>query len=163
VSKEGHFFCLDRLSGKVIWEKNLQKQFGVEMPPWGFSGSPLPVGDQIIYDSGYTISFNKDTGELIWKTEEFRPAYGSPTIFHRRGSEPMIAVLNNDFLILVRPKDGSIVAKFPWETNFATNSTTPVVFDDSIFLSTAYDKGCVLLKFADGKLEPVFNNKSMRN
>lgn len=162
VSKEGHFFCLDRLTGEVRWKQEFQPLLGVEMPAWGFSCSPLVWGRLVIVEAGRTAAFDRATGELIWQTEKYRPGYGSPAVF-QPADEPMIAVLNNDDLLLVGPADGQEVAKFPWVTSFATNATTPVIWRDTIFLSTAYGRGCVLVKFSQEKLEALWENKNMKN
>ena len=166
LSKEGHLFCFDAAKGNVVWKAELQKLFDVDMPAWGFSGSPQVFGDKLILDAGPTVALNKNTGEVIWKTEKFSVGYGSPTFFSL-GGEPLAAVLNNDFLLVVRIKDGSIVDKTPWKSPFSTNATTPIVeLTDkgaAIFVSTGYGTGCGLYDLADGKLTERYKNKNMRN
>ena len=92
----------------------------------------------------------------------YRPGYGSPLVFER-GNKTLIAVLNNDKLLVVNATDGDEVASFPWKTKFATTSSTPIVHDDTIFISTGYDQGCALLRWKGGDLEVVYENRNMRN
>jgi outer membrane protein assembly factor BamB len=162
VGKEGQFHCLDAATGDVKWFVDFAKELDVEMPEWGFSCSPLVLGDRVIIDGGRTAAFDRASGKLVWKTDKFRPGYGSPISFEHK-DETHIAVLNNDCLLLVRANDGNELARHKWETQFATSSTTPIVHRDTFFISTGYSEGCGLFRLADGKLELVYDNKNMRN
>lgn len=162
VSKEGHLNCYEATSGNKLWSQELQKLLGVEMPTWGFSCSPRVVGELLIVEAGRTCALNRESGELAWKTEAYRPGYGSPALM-RRGDEDLVVVLNNDYLMVVRLSDGTEVAKHKWETDYATTSITPIVVDDTIFISTGYNRGCIRMKLVDDKLERMYQNKVMSN
>jgi outer membrane protein assembly factor BamB len=162
-SKEGHLYCFDAAKGDVVWSKNLQELLGVKMPTWGFSCSPRVLGDLLIVEAGRTCALNRKTGELVWKTDEHRPGYGTPAIM-RRGDKDLVVVLNNDNLLVVDAADGKEIAKQPWETDYATSSTTPIVDGDTIFVSTGYNEGCALFRLKDdNSLERVYQNKHMSN
>jgi outer membrane protein assembly factor BamB len=77
--------------------------------------------------------------------------------------ETLITVLNNDGLLVVRAKDGSLVAEHAWETDYVTTAATPIVFEDKIFISSGYGRGCALLQLKDGKLDLVYSNRNMCN
>ena len=162
VSKEGHLFCLDAAKGGVIWLVELQKLLGVAMPDWGFSSSPLILGDMLILEAGRTVALNKKTGDLIWQTEKFRPGYGSPTAFEHNG-ELLITTLNNDALLVAKADSGEVIDTAPWESSFATVANTPIVSGDTIFISSGYNQGCALFQLAGGKLNQIYKNKDMRN
>lgn len=162
LSKAGHLFCFAAATGDVIWKLELQNLLDVAAPEWGFSCSPLVVGEKLIIEAGYTIALDKKSGELIWKTDSYKSGYGSPTLW-KTGGQELIAVLNNECLLVVRLSDGSKVDSFPWETQYATSSTTPIVHDDTVFISTGYNRGCTLLRLVEGKLEQVYENKNVRN
>lgn len=162
-SKEGHVFALDAATGDVVWKAELQTLLDVKMPTWGFSGSPTVVGDLLVLDAGRVVGLRKATGEVAWKTEDkFKPGYGSATAFDHNG-EKLLAVLNNELLLVLRAKDGSEVARQEWVTSFDTSACTPFVLGDTIFISTGYGKGAGLFRLVDGKLELVYENKSLRN
>jgi outer membrane protein assembly factor BamB len=162
ISKEGLMLCLDARGGEVVWSREFQRQFGVKMPDWGFSCSPLIAGELVIVDAGCAAAFDKRTGDLRWHTAIFRPGYGSPVAF-QHGGERCVAILNNDFLLVLRAADGAEIDRFPWTTDYATSSTTPIVDGDTLFISTGYNKGCALLKLVGGGLDLVYQNKKMRN
>jgi outer membrane protein assembly factor BamB len=166
LSKEGQLFCLDTANGDIVWKVELPELIGTEVPLWGFSGSPRIFEDKLILDAGRLIALDKNTGEIIWKTTDYVVGYGSPVLF-TLGGEALVALLNNQYLVVVRAKDGSLVDKAGWTSSFATSSTTPVVDVSgsaaTIFISTGYQTGCALYDLADGKLTRRYKNKNMSN
>ena len=162
LGKEGQFHCFDAGTGKVKWKKDLKEELGARTPEWGFSASPLILGDLVIVQANCTAAFKKESGELVWKTSPFQQAYGSPYPFEK-GGKTYIADLNTEGLIVVDATKGNVVAQTRWKTTFNTNSTTPIVHGDHIFLSTGYGKGCGLFKFTGSDLEEVYTSKDMAN
>jgi len=166
LSKEGQLFCFDAASdGKILWKQELQSLLGVPMPEWGFSCSPRILGNMLILDAGRTVALDKLTGAVIWKTAIYRPGYGSPTIFNV-GGQTLVAVLNNDDLLVVRANDGVEVDKVKWETQYVTTAITPIVRqkgdETSIFISS-FRAGCALFDLKDGKLVKRYSTKAMSN
>ncbi len=41
VAQFGQVLCADATSGKEIWRKDYERDFGAERPEWGFTGMPL--------------------------------------------------------------------------------------------------------------------------
>ncbi len=164
LSKDGQLFCLDAAKGDVIWKVELTPLTGVEMPGWGFSCSPRVSGEKLILDAGRTIALDKATGKLLWKTDKYPPGYGSPTLFNAL-NESLVAVLNNQLLMVLRTDDGGEVAKAEWTSSFATSAATPIVHAENggatIFVSTGYGTGCGLFRLVAGKdtLEKVYKEK----
>src|SRR5687768_13209969 len=44
----GRLFCLDAAKGTVVWAKDLDKAYQIEMPIWGIAASPLIYEDLVI-------------------------------------------------------------------------------------------------------------------
>ena len=162
VGKEGQLICFRVADGKIIWQRDLQADLDVRLPEWGFNGSPFILGDQLILEAGRVVSFNKNSGELNWKTEKHTAGYGSAVSFDHQNAG-LIATLDSDALRLVQADDGVEVDAFPWKSPFRTNSTTPIVHDGTIYISTGYQVGCGLFRLNDGKLDLVYDNRKMRN
>ncbi len=160
LSKEGHFYCLDIRTGEPLWQRHLQEDLDVKMPGWGFSSSPLIYNNLVIVDGGCTAAYDKLSGELIWKTEAYRPGYGSAVSFSYEG-EDLVAVLNNEALIVVTAAGGELRAKTKWLTPFDTSAYTPQVHGDQIFVSTGYKVGCGLFRFTGDALEKIYRNREM--
>ena len=66
VAREGELFCFDAASGKVVWQKHLNKDFGYTKPTWGFSGAPLVWDGWLFVNAGDSgINLKKDDGSVI--------------------------------------------------------------------------------------------------
>ena len=159
ISKHGLLHAYGVNDGKIIWQKDMLKEAGMKGPPeWGFAASPFILGDQLIIEAGATYSLNKKTGQVIWKSKPYRPAYGTPTIFKPNG-KPMVAVLKTDGLVLLDPTNGKTLAFVKWETSYRTNASTPIVQGDKLFISTGYQRGCALFQWKENSLNKIYENK----
>ena len=79
-----------------------------------------------------------------------------------------LLVFTNEAMVSLSPKDGTAYWRFAWKTTGGFNIATPIAFDDYVFLSSGYGKGCALLEVgrdADGSLtaKPVYEHNRMHN
>lgn len=167
ISKGGQLFCLRADKGEKIWFKNVIREYSVKPREWGFSGSPLVIGDHLIVDVGVIAAINKHTGQTIWKTQDYTEGknggYASPILVTMRNRK-MIAVFPEFGLVLLDPDSGKQIASHPWKTSYGVNAATPVIIDeDRIFISSGYNTGCAMLKLTDAGLQLLWENKNMRN
>ena len=162
LSREGHLHCLSAATGEVKWLRQFKKDIGAEQPAWGFTSSPYLEGNLILVDVGYVVAVDRTSGEIAWKSAKHRAGYGTPVVFEYAGRR-LVAVFNNDGLLILEAATGREVALYPLESQFATTSTTPIVFQDTIFISVGYGGGCTLLKIAGTELTPVYTNNEMSN
>lgn len=162
LGKEGQFYCLNMEDGKVLWEKQLQKELGVKLPEWGFSSTPKILEDQLILETGRVVSFNKITGEKLWQSDIHAAGYGTAAVFDR-DSRTLLATLDCDGLRITDANDGTQVAFTEWKSPYLTNATTPIVVNDTIFISTGYKVGCGLFRLSGTKLDLVYKNTDMKN
>jgi len=162
MGREGQLYGLRLDDGEVVWSHNLQDLLGVELPDWGLTCSPLVRGGQLFVEVGRLAAFDKRTGELQWQTNTFPAGYGSPTPLQVQGLD-CVSVLHNEGLLIVDQRDGQEIEFVPWETSYLTNSTSPLVMEDKIFLSTGYERGCGLFQWKGDHLETVYENREMSN
>ena len=164
ISKDGRLKCYAAATGKVYWERNMMKAAAMTKPPeWGFSGSPVVLGNKLLVEGAHTFALDKDSGKEIWRSKRFRHAYGTPAFFNHKG-RTLIATLKTDGLVILDAADGSSIAFRKWETSFRTNSTSPIILPDGkIFLSTGYHRGCALLQLQGNRLETLWENKNLSN
>lgn len=162
LSVDGRLICLQRKTGKVVWEQNLQQELGVPLHEWGFNSSPLILGKQLILQGGRIVSFDKLSGKKLWQTDEHTAGYGAVRSFTHDG-EILLASLDCDGLRISRSDDGTEVAFTPWKSPFRTNSTTPIIYGNRIYISTGYNVGCGLFEFNGKALKEIYSNKQMRN
>lgn len=163
LSKDGQLHCYSGESGSRRWKRNILADAGMSKPPeWGFSGSACVVGDILLVEAGVTIAIDKRSGEIAWRSQPFRPAYGTPLVFRHRDTQ-RIAVLKTDGLVILDAENGGTLAFERWETSFDTNATTPILHDTSLFISTGYDRGCALFQFDGQSLTKRYENQQMSN
>lgn len=163
LSKEGQIHALSLADGKILWQHKLQEKLSLGLPDWGYAGSPLILGDLVILDVGPTVALNKKTGELVWRSKNYTPAYGSPILFPFRGRN-LIATLNSEMLVVLDASTGAEIAGTPWKTQYDAGAGTPLALPgDRLFVSTGYAKGCGVFQFDGSKLTEVYLSKDLAN
>ena len=174
LSKDGQLRAYEVENGLYQWSVDLKKQAGMrKAPEWGFTASVLESrnGKEILAEAGATFAFDKKTGAEVWRSQTYRPAYGTAHFFQaqshadNREKQPwFLATLKTDGLVILDPSNGETVAFSMWRTSFQTNSTTPLSLGiGQLFLSTGYDRGCALFHFDGKTLVKKYENMNMCN
>jgi outer membrane protein assembly factor BamB len=166
-SKHGRLHCYDANTGDRLWERDMLAEAGLRNPPeWGFASSPFFVNDDmLLIEAGATFALNPQTGQVLWKSDDYTPAYGSPASF-THDDKTLVATLKSEGLVVLDAENGKTIAFAPWETPFNTNATTPIITADGrLFISTGYDRGCALfsLDASAGQLTKLYENPTMSN
>ena len=162
LGKEGQLFCLRVSDGSVIWQHDLQRNLGVALPEWGFNSSAFILDDRVIFESGRVVAFNKQTGVKLWQTDKHTPGYGSAITMMNNG-KTLLASLDSDAVRLLDANTGTQLDAYDWKSPYRTNSTTPIVYENTLYISTGYQIGCGLFRVVDGKLSLVYESREMRN
>ena len=173
VGQYGDVACLQAATGAEVWHKNLNKDFAGKMHSgWGNAESPLVDGDRVILtpggDKGTLIALNKLTGELIWRTADWTDSAAyTGAIIATIGGKKQYVQRSDQSVAGVDPDSGKILwkASAPGKTAVIP---TPVVVDDSVFVTCGYGVGCWLFKITNAggefKAEKVYgDNKNMIN
>ena len=164
MNREGRFSCFDATTGKVNWRHELVQQHGLTLPTWGFSASPLVLPDQVVLNVGKVIAFDKEKGDVIWKTErDYGHAYSTPSAANMVGKD-VLAVFCGSGLVMLEQKTGAQIATHEWKTQYDVNAASPVIVDsERIFISSGYGHGAAMLAFSGESLELLWEIKGMRN
>lgn len=159
LSREGQAFCLDAATGAVRWQSDLVRQFGAKTGDYGITGSPLVLGEAVIYNAcAKGVALRRATGEKLWASAGGTSGFASPVAV-----EGSVALFTASSLSLVDPATGRETASFDWRTSFDANAADPLFFDGHLFISSGWDKGCALLKLEGGRLSEVWRNGEMRS
>ena len=163
LSRWGDALCLDAATGKVIWSKNVKEETEANVPDWGFSGSPLILGDLVILNVGQGgLALKKASGDIVWKSGNKAAGYSTPLPFEQ-GGKALLAMSSGRAYYAVDPKTGAPAWEIPWRTSYGVNAADPIVSDGHIFISAGYNKGAALLKLGGAEPAKVWENKEMRN
>ena len=167
LGAEGHLFCLDADSGKVIWSKDFNKDYNTKTALWGYTGHPLVDGKRLICivggEGSFAVAFDKDTGKEIWRAlTSPEQGYSPPVIRDYRG-ERQLVLLRPDAVTALNPESGKEIWSVPYQATNGLVVMSPIIWQDFVFVG-GYDKKNMLAKFAaDGKsLEPVWHDKSQQ-
>ena len=72
LGSDGDLVCMETATGKIHWQKNVQKEFGGKPGVWAYSESPLIDGDTVVCTPGGSqatlLALNKKTGAVFWKS-----------------------------------------------------------------------------------------------
>ena len=130
----GQIHCLDRDSGKVIWKKNAIDDFGAEPVQFGFSSSPLPMGDKVLLhvggQDGGLICLNSRDGSLVWNVPCNEASYATPVRWDRpQGTQIVFATRNR--VLGVDFRTGKQLWSYAYPSKGLTNVPTPLPVSDT--------------------------------
>lgn len=158
---EGRFLCLELKTGRVVWERNINRDFNVKQDFFGTVGTPLLQGDLLIVNVGgkdgpCVVGFDKATGKARWTAgkNKWGPSYASPVPATIHGQRRVFVFAGGDSepsvggLISLDPANGKVDFEFPWRSKKyeSVNAMPPVVFGNQVFISATYRAGSALLK-----------------
>jgi outer membrane protein assembly factor BamB len=144
---QGLFLCLDGKDGKLIWQRSMGEEFGRVSGYGGRITSPIvdeefailgmvnsSWGDQAKGGNRF-VALNKRTGSVVWWST---PAESKGTYY----SNPVIATINNQRLLISGGADGSVFAikvrtgEPVWHYVFsqASINSTPVVDGNFVYI-----------------------------
>ena len=166
LSSRGQFAALSIDDGKKVWEVDFPVTFESQVPRWGFSVSPLILGDMVYVETGggegeFFACFDKRTGERKWLGLDGQPSYLTPLIVTLDGVTQFVIVRFNGEVISL-DESGKQLWSHHW-ANRTTTITTPVFQAPDKFLISAPGEGGTLLMRAfleEGawKTEDVWRN-----
>jgi outer membrane protein assembly factor BamB len=172
--------CLDPLSGAVKWQRDITKDAKRDkLPTWGFSSSPLIVGDKVITYAGgeddfALLAYDVASGEPKWHAAAGKDTYSSPQLAKLAGRE-VVLLLDDTGLTAVDAQSGKPAWTYEWINKFYRIVQPMVIGKSDLLLGTGMggmqlgirrislveDKGGAV-KFEDRwsttDLKPAFND-----
>ncbi|WP_350188904.1 PQQ-binding-like beta-propeller repeat protein [Gimesia sp.] len=172
---QGKLYCLTLDKGKEVWHRDCLKDFDVPPGFFGVGATPILEGDKLIVmvggkpNSGM-VAFDPETGKTLWQNvgkdvwdgtstgwerlpvykwrgNEKLSSYSSPIAATIHGKRHLLCLMRQG-LVSLNPDDGSVNFKYWFRSLLrdSVNAARPVVVDDKIFLSAAYQVGSALLE-----------------
>lgn len=150
LGAEGRLICCDASTGKLLWQRELNKDYPFRKGYFGVGVSPLVEGDLVIIligsrDAG-VVALDRRDGRERWRASRDAASYSTP-IAAKFDSEPRIISLTRQGLLVLDPKDGKIIHQRPFRARIdaSVNAATPVVSNGQVFLTASYGVGSLLL------------------
>ncbi|MGE4182296.1 MAG: PQQ-binding-like beta-propeller repeat protein [Limisphaerales bacterium] len=168
LGAEGRLVCLDRATGKRLWERETAKEFEIPDAFFGVGSSPVMEGDRLLVmlggqpNSG-VVAMDPATGKTLWESvgqsnwegqtmhgwpgeplvqwrrQEKQASYASPVPATIHGQRHVLCLLRQG-LVSVNPTNGHVNFSYWFRARVAesVNAANPVVQDDLILITAAY-------------------------
>lgn len=107
--------ALDANTGAVVWSHNVAAEADVEVPYWGFSSSPLVIGERVIVAAaGKLAAYDLASGEPSWYGPEGGDGYSSPHLATIYGVAQVVQ-MGSVGAVAVAPADGAVLWEHEWK------------------------------------------------
>lgn len=157
VGQKGHFTCLNRETGALVWQKNIMDDYGSKLPQWGYTQNPLIYKGTVIVsvfaDSAGLVAYDLQSGDVIWKSRALSggACYVSPVLADVDGTEQVLIIsakTKNDTgeIAAFDPNSGADLWTFDgWQC------TIPISFplavgNGKFFITAGYGAGSVMIQ-----------------
>jgi outer membrane protein assembly factor BamB len=107
---------LNATSGALVWSRNVASDTSTAIPMWGFSSSPLVIGDLVVIAVANTLAaYDSASGMPRWTGPRHEgEGYSSPHLATIDGV-PQIVMLSIAGASGVSPGDGRVLWTHPWQ------------------------------------------------
>jgi outer membrane protein assembly factor BamB len=166
LGADGDLRAWDLATGKGLWARNVNKEYGVAKGFFGVGTSPVLAAGKLLVNVGAkgasVVAFDPPTGTEVWKAGDDAVSYSSPVVA-RVGGQEFAVFFSRRGLLTVKPEKGEVrhAHEFRPRAQSSVSAMTPVVSGDRVFLSTAYDTGAVLLDLKGPKVEEVWSGENV--
>ncbi|NND98274.1 MAG: PQQ-binding-like beta-propeller repeat protein [Pirellulaceae bacterium] len=147
--------ALDAKTGQQIWQRDIMTEHAGRNIKWMNATSPLMDGDRLYIAGGgpgeSMMAFNKNTGELVWKSGDEMLTHATPRLATINGKQQLIYFMQSG-LVAVDPENGNELWKSFFKFSVST-AASPVIENDLVYCSAGYGVGAGLFKVT-GKSEP---------
>jgi outer membrane protein assembly factor BamB len=163
----GDLSALDAKTGKIVWSKNVLKEFGGSNITWGISESPLVLGNKVLVNPGgpgaSIVALSKADGSVIWKSQSDKAGYSSGIPVEINGATQVI-FFTSERAVGLDAKDGRLLWDYARPANNVANVATPIVRANRVFISSDYGTGGGVVEIKpDNKAQEIWFTKDMRN
>ena len=162
---QGLLHGLDSVSGKLIWVRDLKKEFGSPQGFFGRCSSPLILKDKVILDVGGDragiVAFSLLTGKTLWEGKAYTNDYASVVPIND-GDNILVVGFMKEGLVVIDFHSGKEVYfdEFRSPINASVNAASPLVLEGGLFLSSCYDVGAGLWSFSQNRSSAYPNFES---
>ena len=172
----GNLYCVTRDNGKVVWSKDLQKDFNGILPLHGHAEAALVDGNSVFWTPGgkeyNVVALDRFSGKLIWYEKGFgeRSGYNSPMLIELKAGNIMVT-FSAYHLMGLNAKTGKLLWWHEQDNtpidkrtpgNGDTHSNTVIYEEGSIYYAEGDGNCGVKLKLSDdgNSIKEIWRNKA---
>ena len=172
LSSDGDLVCLEAKSGKILWQKNIRKEFGGQPGDWAYAESPLVDGDVVVVtpggDQATMAALNKKTGATIWKSAipgGDAAGYASAVVVQGGGRKQYVQLLSKG-LVGVDARTGQFLWRYKDVAKGPAQYFTPVARAEYVYSGALGVGGGMVRLKSDGSgvaAEQVYFTRGLPN
>ena len=167
VGPFGDFAALSLADGKPLWTRHLPKDFSSPKPVYGFSATPVKLGESLLLQVGgdapqSVIAFDPSNGKVQWSVGDDRFNHPSP-VFAKLNGEKLWVSVGAFQIAAIRPQTGELVAGHRHSEKSAFDPTYPQALslgDDRILLT--FSNEAVLYRLTVDALEELWRSTHLK-
>lgn len=159
LSAEGWLRRLDANAGTTDWKIDIREVASVAAPMWGFSSSPLVVGEVVVVHGGGSgdkgvLAFAKNDGALKWSIAAGPMSYSSLQPISVAGRDA-IALLTDQGAQFIDPEAGEELLEHRWQHSGYRALQAQPIGDDQFLIPTGMGTGTRLVQVLEQDSELV--------
>ncbi|HEX2267965.1 MAG TPA: PQQ-binding-like beta-propeller repeat protein [Pyrinomonadaceae bacterium] len=163
----GDLSAIEHRTRRLVWSKNILKEFGGSNIRWGISESPLIVGNKVLVNPGgpgaSIVALNKADGKVIWKSQSDEAGYSSAIPVQVNGGTQVV-FFTGARAVGLDLNDGRLLWEWTRPANDVANIATPIARGNRVFISSDYGTGGGVVEITPaGKAQEVYFTNEMRN
>ena len=148
----GILSCLDLVSGKLIWTRDVVADSGGKIPQWGYTASPLVLDGLVLVHGGEEVqrsvfAYNIADGSRAWTAGTSPPSYASLTLATLADVKQVMA-FNDGSVSAHDPVTGATLWERPWGNGNVVCASPVVIGTNRVLFSSGYGVGAELLEIS---------------
>lgn len=154
LSDVGVVAALKKDSGDVLWSVDLVKEYGGQIPKWGYSESVLVDEQRIVVTPGgknFMVGLDRQTGRLLWESRDYESRSHYVSVMKgSMGGVSYYVTASSRGIVAFDSSNGNTLFENPTTGNDVATIPTPILTENLIYHTSDYGAGNVLLKLTAG-------------
>ncbi len=148
LGAHGRLTCIDAKTRKILWWKELTREYKTKPALWGYTNHPLVDGKKLICivggEGSHAVAFDKDTGKEIWRTITAKEQGYCPPVIYKAGGVRQLVLLRSDGVSGVNPETGDVYWTIPYEATSGSIIMTPILSGEYLYMGGYSNKNLLV-------------------
>jgi len=146
--------CLETATGRLLWQKDMVREFATTIPLWYAGQCPMIDGDKAIVAPGgnaLMAAIDCATGKVVWKTPNpraWKMTHSSIMPMTVGGKRTYVYCASGGVVGVDAASGRLLWETADWQVKIANVPSPVIVGSDRIFLTGGYNSGCAMLKLS---------------